>query len=82
MADEPLGGGRSSGIGKLLKFSENIVYIYNIRKRKLAEDLHAIIPLTKIVIYNMERIFSLLDQIDYEHLNRIQFDGVTVWIPS
>ncbi len=82
MADEPLGDGQSSGIGKLLKFSENIVYIYNIRKRKLAEDLHVIIPLTKIVIYNMERIFSLLDQIDYEHLNRIQFDGITVWIPS
>ncbi len=82
MADEPLGDGQSSGIGKLLKFSENIVYIYNIRKRKLAEDLHVIIPLTKIVIYNMERIFSLLNQIDYEHLNRIQFDGITVWIPS
>ncbi len=81
-ADEPLGGGQSSGVGKLLKFSENIVYIYNIRERKLSDNLDQIIPLTKIVIYNMERIFSLLDQIDYKNLNRIRFDGVTVWIPS
>lgn len=82
MADEPVGGGRSSGVGKLLKFSENIVSIYNIRTRKVASDLHMIVPLTKIVIYNMERIFALLDRIDHEKLDRIQFDGVTVWIPS
>ena len=82
MADEPIAKGRSSGVGKLLKFSENIVSIYNIRTRKVATDLHMIVPLTKIIIYNMERIFSLLDQIDYEQLNKIQFDGVTVWLPS
>jgi hypothetical protein len=30
----------------------------------------------------MEQIFALLDLIDYEKVNRIQFDGETLWIPA
>ena len=28
----------------------------------------------------MGRVFSLLDQIDYDRVNRIQFDGETIWV--
>jgi nitrogen regulatory protein PII len=80
-ADEPAQGGRSSGVGKLLKFSESTVNIYNIKERKIDVDLNLIYPLSKVVIYNMDQIFALLDLIDYEHVNRIQFDGETLWIP-
>ena len=80
-ADEPEKGGQSSGVGKLLKFSESTVNIYNIKERKIDVDLDLIYPLSKVVIYNMDQIFSLLDLIDYEHVNRIQFDGDTLWIP-
>jgi len=80
LADEPDPRGRSSHVGKILKFSENTVNIYNIRERKLDVDLNLIIPLTKVVVYNMDQIFELLDQIDYQQLNRIQFDGETLWI--
>ena len=82
LADEPNQRGLSSGVGKLLKFSENIVYIYNIKERKLDTDLNIIQPLSKIVVYNMNQVFALLNQIDYSQVNLIHFDGETLWIPA
>ncbi len=82
LSDEPLDGGISSGIGKLLKFSENTVNIYNLKERKLDVDLNLILPLSKIVVYNMNQVFSLLDLIDYKNVNSIHFDGETLWIPA
>ena len=81
-SDEPDKKGVSSGMGKILKFSEHMVYIYNIKERKLDIDLDLLYPLSKIVIFNMGEVFSLLDQVDYEHVNQIQYDGETIWIPA
>ncbi|MBC8463650.1 MAG: hypothetical protein H8D61_01600 [Deltaproteobacteria bacterium] len=81
-ADEPISNGSSTGIGKLLKFSENLVYIYNLRERRLTTDLNLIQPLEKIVIYNMARVLELLDQIDFSNIDHIQFDGEVIWIPT
>ena len=81
-ADEPVAGGFSSGVGKLLKFSENMVHIYNLKERTFSTDLNLIEPRSKIVVYNMTHVFGLLDQIDYGQINRIQFDGDTLWLPS
>ncbi len=81
-ADEPISNGSSTGIGKLLKFSENLVYIYNLRERRLTTDLNLIQPLEKIVIYNMARVLELLDQIDFNNIDHIQFDGEVIWIPT
>ncbi len=81
-SDEPDRSGYSSGIGKLLKFSENMVYIYNIHDRQLVADINLIQPLTKIVIYKMDRVFELVDQVDYHNAGRIQFDGENIWIPA
>jgi len=82
LADEPVERGRSSGVAKLLKFSENTVNIYNLKEHKLDVDLNLIFPLTKLVVYNMDQIFALLDLIDYKHVNNIQFDGETLWISA
>lgn len=82
LADEPDRLGYSSGVGKLLKFSEQTVCIYNLKEEKLDVDINLIFPLSKIVVYNMSRIFALLDHIDYQHVNEIQFDGETIWIPA
>jgi hypothetical protein len=82
MADEPDERGVSSGIGKLLKFSENMVYIYNIKEKTLTTDLNMIQPLSKIVVYNMTRVFALLDRIDYDRVDTIRFDGENIWIPQ
>jgi len=82
LADEPDRKGASSGVGKLLKFSENIVYIYNLRERKIDVNLNLIHPLSKIVVFKMKQVFTLLYGIDYERVNRIQFNGETLWIPA
>ena len=82
LADEPDRFGYSSGVGKLLKFSEQTVCIYNLKEEKLDVDINLIFPLSKIVVYNMNRIFALLDHIDYQHVNEIQYDGKTIWIPA
>lgn len=82
ISDEATAAGYSSGVGKILKFSENMVYVYNVRDRSLDVDLNLIHPLSKVIVFDMGRVFTLLDQIDYENVNRIQFDGETLWIPA
>jgi hypothetical protein len=82
IADEPNNQGYSSGVGKLLKFSEKMVYIYNLKDKSLALELHTIEPLSKIVIYKMKEVYAILDAIDYSNIQRIQFDGETIWIPA
>ena len=81
-ADEPNSRGYSSGVGKLLKFSENMVHIYNIKEKKLVRSLDTIEPQSKIVIYSMKDVFALLDTIDQNDVHRIRFDGDAIWIPG
>ena len=69
-------------MGKLLKFSENMVYIYNVKEKDFSQDLNLIEPFSKIIVYKMDRVFQLLEQIDYDNIDRIQFDGDTLWIPA
>jgi len=81
-ADEPRNNGESSGIGKILKFSEQLVNIYNLQTQTFEHNLNVIQPLSVIVIYNMSEIFGILDDIDYSVIDRIEFDGESLWIPS
>jgi hypothetical protein len=82
LADEPDSRGRSSGVGKILKFSEHMVHIFNLKEHKLEKDLNQIYPLTKIVVYNMSFIFNMLDQVNYKDVDRIEFDGEALWLPA
>lgn len=81
-ADEPMNHGQSSGVGKILKFSETMVIIYNLIDEQIVPDINLLEPLSKIVVYNMEEVFALLAQINYETVNQIHFDGRTIWIPG
>jgi hypothetical protein len=81
-ADEPQNRGFSSGVGKILKFSETMVIIYNLIDRQVVTDINLLQPLSKIVVYNMEEVFSLLKEINYDNVDRIQFDGKNIWIPA
>ncbi len=82
VADEPSTAGESSGVGRLLKFSETMVHIYNVREKTLDSDLHLIQPLTKIVVFNLGRVFAMLESLDYSEVSRIRFDGETLWLPA
>ncbi|WP_027363154.1 hypothetical protein [Desulfospira joergensenii] len=81
-ADEPKNMGFSSGVGKILKFSETMVIIYNLIDRKVSRDINLLRPLSKVVVYNMSEVFSLLREFNYENVDRIQFDGRNIWIPA
>lgn len=80
-ADEPKSSGMSSGVGKILKFSETMVITYNLKEKKVTADINIIDPLSKVVIYNMDEVFALLEQIDFNHVDRLRFDGSNIWIP-
>ncbi len=82
VSDEPDKNGTSSGVGKILKFSENIVSIYNLQDETLDKEINILQPLSKIVVYRMGEVFALLDQIDYKNVNHIQFDGEVLWVPG
>ncbi|CAN2039009.1 conserved hypothetical protein [Candidatus Magnetomoraceae bacterium gMMP-15] len=81
VSDEPNGKGFSSGVGKILKFSEKIVNIYNLETKTINKDLNMIQPQSIVVVYNMSQVFDLLDQVDYSNVEHIQFDGETLWLP-
>ncbi|MCK5101074.1 MAG: hypothetical protein KAR45_23390 [Desulfobacteraceae bacterium] len=81
-ADEPDKKGFSSGVGKILKFSEKLVIIYNLEQGTIDSNINIIEPLTKIIIYNMSEVFALLNDINYENVGKLQFDGKTIWIAT
>jgi hypothetical protein len=81
-ADEPVLLGKSSGVGKILKFSETMVIIYNFVDKIVVSNIDLLEPLSKIVIYNMGEVFSLLFEVNYENIDRIQFDGTNIWVPA
>lgn len=81
-ADQPNKEGFSSGVGKILKFSETMVIIYNLVEEKVTKDINLLEPLSKVIVYNMDEVFSLLEEINFENVNRIQFDGKSIWIPT
>ena len=69
-------------MGRILKFSENMVYIFNLKSRKLDANIHLIEPLGKVVVYRMDEVFDLLEQIDLSKVSTIRFDGENLWIPA
>ncbi len=81
-ADEPGIRGFSTGVGKVLKFSETMVIIYNLIEKEVAENINLLEPLSKIVVYNMDTVFTLLEEINYNNVDKIQFDGKNIWIPA
>ncbi len=81
-SDESLETGESSGVGRILKFSETMVSIYNVKERKLETDLNQLQPLSKIVVFNIGQTLDLFKQIDYQQVDQVRFDGKNLWIPA
>lgn len=81
-ADEAGVKGQSSGVGRLLKFSESMVHIYNLREKRIDPDLNLIHPLSKIVVFNLAKVFELLESINFNEVDRIRFDGEMLWLPA
>ncbi len=72
--DEPIGS-HSSGVGRILKYAENMVYIFNLKTKELSEDLNMLEPAEKIIIFNLPRLHSMLGSLTAEQLKTVRFDG-------
>ncbi len=74
-ADKPGRGGQSSGVARILKYAERMVYVYNIKDGKLSDNLNLIRPNEKIVVFNISRLDSILKKLDAEKIERVHLDG-------
>ncbi len=81
-SDEPKRNGKSSGVGRILKFSETMVSIYNVKERKIETNLNLLQPLSKIAVFNIGQTLDLFKQIDYRQLDHVRFDGKNLSIPA
>ena len=80
LADESDQEGYSSSIGRILKFSEKMVHIYNLNIKKLTTNINFIEPFSKIVIFNLDSVKNLLDNVKDFEVDKIHFDGENIWI--
>ncbi len=80
-ADEPLGK-RSSGVGRILKYAEGMVYIFNLKTKQLSGDLNLLEPQEKVVIFNLTLLDRILGSLTAEELKLIHFDGRDLILPD
>ncbi len=72
-ADEPLAGGKSTGIGRLLKFLEGVVYVYDVQQNRLVKNLNLIRPHSIIVFFKISEVFSALDRLSVKDLRLVHY---------
>ena len=71
-ADEPADDNTSSGVGRILKYAENMVHIFNLKTRRLSRDLNLLHPLEKVVIFNVSHLHRILGSFDPRDGTRIR----------
>jgi len=81
-ADEPTPGGRSSGVGKILKFAEHMVGVYNLKTRAMSAKLDLLEPGRKVVVFNLSEIFEQLAKIEPQNLQGVMYDGRVLLFPG
>jgi len=72
-SDEPSPDGASSGIGRLLKFIEGVVFVYNLDQDRIEEDPNLIHPHAIVVFFKISDLFAALDQLQPEDLQRLRY---------
>lgn len=81
-ADLPTPQGNSSGVGKVLKFAEHMVGVYNLRTGHMSQNLDLLEPGQKAVVFNLSEIFAQLDKVDPKELSGIMYDGRVLFFPK
>ncbi|WP_448381986.1 hypothetical protein [Desulfosoma sp.] len=81
-ADKPRPDGRSTGVGRILKFLEGIVYVYNTRDNRLVEDINFLYPDDLIVFFKISEVFEALDQVKPEELDAVRYVGPTLQVKA
>jgi hypothetical protein len=81
-ADRPDPQGYSSGVGKILKFAEHMVGVYNVKTGKMSTDLNLLEAGHKVVVFNLSEIFMELAKIDPHDLSGVMYDGRVLLFPE
>lgn len=81
-ADRPDPQGFSSGVGKILKFAEHMVGVYNLKTGKMSTDLNLLEAGHKVVVFNLSEIFMELAKIDPHDLSGVMYDGRVLLFPE
>ena len=81
-ADQPNPQGYSSGVGKILKFAEHMVGVYNLKTGKMSSNLNLLEPGQKVVVFNLSEIFEQLSKIDPHDLSGVMYDGRVLLFPA
>jgi hypothetical protein len=81
-ADQPNVQGYSSGVGKILKFAEHMVGVYNLQTGQMSQNLNLLEPGHKVVVFNLSEIFRQLAQIDPHDLSGVMYDGRVLLFPQ
>ena len=71
-ADRPDPSGRSSGIGRLLKFLEGVVYVYDVKAKRAVPDVNWVDPDTVIIFFRISEVFTALDQLQANDLAAVR----------
>lgn len=77
-ADQPLADGRSSGVGRLLKFIESVVTVYNVRENRPARTIDLVYPNSIVVFFKISDLFNALDQLQPEDWQWIRYVGGSI----
>lgn len=81
-ADQPTPQGRSSGVGKVLKFAEHMVGVYNLKTGHMDRNLNLLEPGEKVVVFNLSEIFEQLARIEPADLDGVLYDGRVLLFPK
>jgi len=81
-ADQPTPKGYSSGVGKVLKFAEHMVGVYNLRTGHMSKNLNLLEPGQKVVVFNLSEIFGQLDKVNPHEISGIMYDGRVLFFPK
>ncbi|CAO0820011.1 Soluble ligand binding domain-containing protein [Desulfarculales bacterium] len=81
-ADQPTRQGIFSGVGKVLKFAEHMVGMYNLKIGHMSCDLDLLEPGEKMVAFNLSEIFDQLPQIEPKDLDEVIYDSRVLLFPK
>ncbi len=76
-ADEPRGS-HSSGVGRILKYAEKMVYVFNLKTRQITGTLDRLRPRERIVVFNLSNLDRILSPLSAGQLDSVRFDGQTL----
>ncbi|MEW5725761.1 MAG: hypothetical protein AB1896_21810 [Thermodesulfobacteriota bacterium] len=81
-ADARKVAGASSGVARILKYAEKMVYIFNMKTRTLDTNLSLLEPDEKVIIFNLTRLEKILGQVTARNIDSIIYDGQNLYLPG